>query len=72
VTTDLDVLVREALAVRKGEWQRIAEAAGVSHSWLSKFFNGHIDNPGFATLKRLHKHLTSEAAAEEAGDVVRS
>lgn len=64
MTTELDVLVREGLVARKGEWQRIAAAAGVSHSWLSKFCNGHIENPGYATLKRLHLHLAGGADAE--------
>lgn len=36
----------------------VAEKAKVSYSWLSKFFNGHIDNPGYATLTRLHACLT--------------
>lgn len=55
--TSLDVAVRSLLEQRKGEWQAVAEGAGVSYSWLSKFANGHIDNPGFATLKRLHAYL---------------
>lgn len=58
----LDTLVRDALIARRGEWQSIADAAEVSHSWISKFVNGHIDNPGYATLKRLHEYLTAEAA----------
>lgn len=36
----------------------VAAEAKVSYSWLSKFFNGHIDNPGYATLTRLHACLT--------------
>lgn len=40
----------------------VAEKAKVSYSWLSKFFNGHIDNPGYATLTRLHACLTEGAA----------
>lgn len=50
----LDEQVRAALKARKGDWLRIAEQARVSHSWLSKFVNGRIENPGFATLRRLH------------------
>lgn len=62
--TDLDIAVREALISRKGDWQVIAEESGVSYSWLSKFVNGHIDNPGFGTLKKLHDYLlTGKAVA---------
>jgi len=57
----LDTQVRAALLIRKGDWSAIAKQADVSHSWLSKFVNGHIDNPGFATLKRLHQHLIAPA-----------
>jgi transcriptional regulator with XRE-family HTH domain len=51
----LDVEVKRILEARRGEWQVIAEDAGVSHSWLSKFVNGHIPNPGLATLKKVHE-----------------
>lgn len=61
----LDEQVRAALKARKGDWLRIAEQADVSHSWLSKFVNGHIDNPGFATLKRLHQYLFDAAPVKE-------
>jgi transcriptional regulator with XRE-family HTH domain len=58
----LDDIVRAALGARKGDWQQIAEQADVSYSWLSKFYNGHIDNPGYATLRRLHEHLSAKPA----------
>ncbi|UVH54693.1 hypothetical protein NWF24_17760 [Variovorax paradoxus] len=54
----LDVEVRELLGSRKGEWQLIASQSGISYSWLSKFFNNHIDNPGYQTLRSLHAVLT--------------
>jgi transcriptional regulator with XRE-family HTH domain len=60
----LDTNVRDALVARKGDWQRIANESGVSYSWLSKFVNGHIDNPGFGTLKRLHAHLIAPASGQ--------
>lgn len=56
---DLDRAVRDLLQARRGDWPCIAQRADVSYSWLSKFFNGHIKNPGFATLKKLHAVLTS-------------
>lgn len=57
----LDEKVRIALKARKGDWLRIAEQAEVSHSWLSKFVNGHIDNPGYGTLMRLDRYLDESA-----------
>jgi transcriptional regulator with XRE-family HTH domain len=59
MTTNLDTLVRAALVRNKGEWQTIADESGVSYSWLSKFVNGHIDNPGYMTLKKLHEYLSA-------------
>lgn len=50
------------LEQRRGDWPAIAVSADVSYSWLSKFVNEHIPNPGFATLKKLHVALTSATA----------
>ena len=60
--TSLDTIVRAALVRRKGEWQVIADESGISYSWLSKFVNEHIENPGFGTLKKLHEYLNLRAA----------
>ena len=54
---NLDQSVLSLLKIRKGDWRAVALAAEVSYSWLSKFANGHIPNPGYATLSRLHKVL---------------
>lgn len=59
MSTSLDTDVRAALESRKGDWQAVASGSGVSYSWISKFMNGHIDNPGFGTLKALHSFLTA-------------
>ena len=64
-TNTLDVEVRELLGARKGEWQTVASQAGISYSWLSKFFNGHIDNPGYQTLRSLHAVLVHASATPE-------
>jgi transcriptional regulator with XRE-family HTH domain len=53
----LDTEVKALLEAHKGQWQSIATKADVSYSWLSKFVNGKIDNPGYATLKRLRDCL---------------
>lgn len=38
---------------RRGRWLEVANRSGVSYSWISKFMNGHIPNPGSRTLERL-------------------
>jgi len=52
-------LVRAQLLERRGEWPNIAEQADVSHSWISKFVNKRIPNPGYATLARLNEFMNS-------------
>ena len=37
----------------KGDWVSLAAESGVSYSWLTKFAQGHIPNPGLATLTKL-------------------
>lgn len=64
-TPPLDTLVRDLLGARKGEWAAIASQTGISYSWLSKFFNGHIDNPGYQTLRALHAYLVAQKEASE-------
>ena len=63
---NLDEQVLAGLAARKGDWQAVATAADVSYSWLSKFANGHIPNPGYATLLRLHKSLKNKPELAQA------
>lgn len=61
--TPLDARVRALLKTRKGEWLAISKGSGVSYSWLSKFFNGHIENPGYVTLTKLLAYLERAGAA---------
>lgn len=61
--TNLDQVVLDLLQARRGDWQAVAAASGVSYSWLSKFVNGHIANPGFVTLTKLHDALTAKQPA---------
>jgi hypothetical protein len=54
--------IRALLEGRKGDWQAIARDASVSHSWLSKFVNGHIDGkhgPGIYTLRRVRAAIAA-------------
>jgi len=64
----LDTEVKTLLEGRRGDWLVIAAdpRADVSYSWLSKFANGHISNPGFATLKRLRDYLRSAEPTKSA------
>jgi transcriptional regulator with XRE-family HTH domain len=60
---DLDEAVLQQLKARKGEWKRIAdESKVVSYSWISKFVNNHIPNPGLRTLRELHDWLQAHPA----------
>lgn len=59
----LDTEVKALLEGKRGEWPSIAVDAGVSYSWLSKFVRGQIENPGYATLRRLQMHLRGDTAA---------
>lgn len=56
---NLDAYVRTLLLACRGDWPEVVSAVGVSHSWISKFVNGHIDNPGYQTLKRLESFLSA-------------
>lgn len=64
--TKLDQSALKLLKDRRGDWRAISLAADVSYSWLSKFANGHITNPGYATLSRLYKVLQTPAAPANA------
>lgn len=68
MNTSLDIEILKALESKRGEWQEIAAKSGVSYSWLSKFANGHIPNPGYETLKKLGLALaiTTEQSKKEA------
>lgn len=57
MSKNFDTAIRSQLEIRRGEWLEIANKAGVSHSWISKFVNGHIPNPGYATLLKLAEAL---------------
>ena len=54
--------IKTLLESRRGDWTAIAKSSGVSHSWLSKFVNGHIDNPGIQTLRKVRTAIASNDA----------
>ena len=47
---DLLAETRDMLAKCRGRWPEVAERAGVSHPWISKFMRLKIPNPGVQTL----------------------
>lgn len=59
----LDQQVRRLLNSRKGQWKVIAAATGISYSWVAKFAQGHISNPGYQRLRNLRNHLVAEELA---------
>ena len=58
-SNDLIHEVTTLLQKRRGEWNDIGAdpKSGVSYSWLSKFANGHIQNPGYLKLRTLRDYL---------------
>ncbi|MBX3605342.1 MAG: helix-turn-helix domain-containing protein [Piscinibacter sp.] len=64
----LDTRLRDLLAERRGDWHGIAGRAGVSHSWISKFVNGRIPNPGYGTLRKLLAVVQAQQPAQEVRD----
>ena len=60
----MDCRIKALLHERRGDWQAVADGSGVSYSWLSKFVNGHIENPGYGTLRKLEQYLAQYAGPE--------
>ena len=54
--------LKAQLRQRRGNFDAIAKRAGMSYSWLSKFANDHIPNPGITSLKKLKAALEADAA----------
>ncbi|MFY1915851.1 hypothetical protein ACOTB6_30200 [Achromobacter xylosoxidans] len=52
--------VRSQLLARKGSWPAICEKAGVSYSWLTKYAQGKITNPGSRQLEAVSRCLGEE------------
>lgn len=56
--------VRRGVESRKGRWPELAEASGVSYSWLTKFGLGKIPNPGHRTLEKVAAVLREQGRAQ--------
>ncbi len=52
---ELFTFVRDGVGKWKGKWPELAEKAGVSYSWITKFGAGKYDdtNVGHRTLEKL-------------------
>ncbi|NMU88601.1 hypothetical protein HGQ98_01690 [Achromobacter ruhlandii] len=60
--------VRSQLLARKGSWPAICEKAGVSYSWLTKYAQGKITNPGSRQLEAVSRCL-GEAGTQQPTDL---
>ena len=49
--------IRERLNACKGTWPKVCEDTGLDYSWLTKFAQGKIPNPGYAKVSVLHDHF---------------
>ena len=50
---------REELNARRGDWPAVAEATGLSYSWVCKFARGRYRNPGIAHVQALADHFAA-------------
>lgn len=59
-TETLDQNIRRRLETRRREWGELARLADVSYSWIAKFVDGQIRNPGIRTLEQLQRALAQK------------
>jgi len=62
---DLIQDVKSRLLARKGEWLEISKASGISLSWIVKFADDQIPNPGHLTLTKLRTYLMTKRKAKK-------
>jgi len=55
-------MLKAQLRQRRGDFQDLVDKSGMSYSWLSKFANDHIPNPGITSLKKLKAALEAAIA----------
>jgi len=53
--------VIRGLQAHKGNWRAVANACGVSYSWLCKVAQGHIKNPSIKQLEAVDSYLREVA-----------
>jgi hypothetical protein len=49
--------IRNSLEDSKGNWPQICEETGIDYSWLTKFAQGLIPNPGYRKVDALAMHF---------------
>lgn len=54
------------LDLRRGGWPAICEETGISYSWLCKFAQGSIKNPGIRTVEQLDAYFRDNPRPEKA------
>jgi len=57
MTTNTLETIRGELNARKGQWPAICERTGLDYSWLQKFAQGRIKNPGYGKIDSLSRDL---------------
>lgn len=52
---------RAELQARKGDWMKLSEAVpGITYSWITKFAQGRIENPGARKLEALQAYFLNQ------------
>jgi transcriptional regulator with XRE-family HTH domain len=49
--------LRTELQRRRGDWPALCQATGLSYSWLTKFAQGRIREPGLSKIERLREYV---------------
>lgn len=49
--------LRAELQRRRGDWPALCQATGLSYSWLTKFAQGRIREPGLSKIERLREYV---------------
>lgn len=62
--TPIQLRVKTKLNARRGDWPAISEQSGVSYSWIEKFANGRIPNPGVLTLEKIESVFPRRSKAK--------
>ena len=55
--------IRDRLNACKGTWPKVCEETGLDYSWLTKFAQGKIPNPGYAKISTLKGHFQPDPQA---------
>ncbi len=58
--------IKQRLDECKGNWPAVCEQTGLDYSWLTKFAQGKIPNPGFAKVQTLAAHFATTKRTNKA------